>query len=450
MNETPERPVIHKGSVGEDELEELGLSAGSSDSLESPDEDDDDERASDDDERVSDDDDDDNSADDDEASDTSTPAARATPTKRLGPRLPWLMLAGAGALWAGAMAMRCRTEPPSVAITETPVPAGPHAPTRDVPPSDREDGETPVVPEYGEPEPTPMGDSQPSPDGLPEGDTAEPGSPDLDRLPKHTDDWHRDLEIPETIRYTIRRGGSLENVSNLFKIFHHEILELNPGIGLKQELPPNTRVVVYTRDPTQKSESIGYPSDGSLGGAIPMIEGRGRRILAIPWKTWGKDTSIAMLDRVLDRWAERGPSVQAILVGNIANRTGGRLEPHSTHQSGRDVDLGYPQKLAAGAELNWQEMNSRNLDADETWALLFLLGESGAVEEIYIDREIQKLLHDHAVANELLSKSALARWMEYPRPTGTAGTLITHVAGHTDHLHVRWSCVPDDKRCKSR
>ena len=105
--------------------------------------------------------------------------------------------------------------------------------------------------------------------------------------------------------------------------------------------------------------------------------------------------------------------------------------------------------LASGAELNWQEMNGKNLDAAETWALLFLLADSGAVEEIYIDRELQKLLHDYALSKELLSKAALAKWMEYPRPTGTAA-FIQHVPGHTDHLHVRFSCAQGQSRCKSR
>jgi murein endopeptidase len=434
VNETPERRVVHKGSVGEDELEELGLSAEASDVREA---------ASDEDAAVGDDDDDDDREDHEPA-----PTPRAAPQHR-GSRLPWLMLAGAGALWAGAMAMRCRpADPPPAAIPQTAVPAGPTAPSREGPPVTRDDAAPPEI--VADEAPVPMADSQGVPDGVPEGEPPEPGSPDLDRVPRRTTDWHADLEIPDTVRYTIRRGGSLENVSNLFKIFHHEILELNPGIGLKQELAPNTRVVVYRRVEGVKSESIGFPSDGSLAGAIPMVEGKGRRIKAIPWKTWGKDTSIAMLDRVLDKWAARGPQAQAILVGNIANRTGGRLEPHSTHQSGRDVDLGYVQKLAPGAELEWQEMTAANLDAAETWELLFLLGDSGAVEEIYIDREIQKLLYDHALGSELLSKAALAKWMEYPRPTGTPGTLITHVAGHTDHMHVRWSCVPDDKRCKSR
>ena len=73
-------------------------------------------------------------------------------------------------------------------------------------------------------------------------------------------DWADDLEPPSVVNYTIRRGGTLENVANLFKIYHHEIMDLNPGTGLQQELAPNTRIVVYRRGKDAQSESVGYPN----------------------------------------------------------------------------------------------------------------------------------------------------------------------------------------------
>lgn len=371
--------------------------------------------------------------DEDDEAPSPPPQPKRRATSGGGARTAGLLLVGAGVLWAAVMVMRCRPEVPPAALPEpgeasTPEPA-------DAAP--RIDGE--AVPE-------PAGTRPHQPDEEPSEDVPEDAD---DSVPAPRDDWPEGLELPDTIRYTIRRGGSLENVANLFKIYHHEILAMNPGIGLEQRLPPDTRVVVYRRDPAVASESIGFPSGGSLAGAVPMVEGKGRRILAIPWKTWGTASTIALLDRVLDRWSARG-DVQPILVGNISNRTGGKLEPHSTHQSGRDVDLGYPQKLAAGAELNWQEMNERNLDAAETWELLKMLVDTRAVEEIYIDRTLQKLLYDYAVESGVVKKSSLARWMEYPRPTGQSGTVIKHVPGHTDHLHVRFVCGKGQTRCKSR
>jgi hypothetical protein len=100
--------------------------------------------------------------------------------------------------------------------------------------------------------------------------------------------------------------------------------------------------------------------------------------------------------------------------------------------------------------LNWREMTGANLDAGQTWALLQLLAQTGAREGIFIDRSIQKLLYDHAIAAKLLSKQSLQAWMEYPHPTGSGSPLIVHVPGHTDHLHVRFACRPSETRCKSK
>ncbi len=455
MTEPRERRVIRKGSVGEDDLDDrlsaADAGAAPGDDGLAPDddgpngEDDSDDAGEDSDDRDDDDADARRAPDDDDAPSHARNPIEPRPARRMPTAA--ILFVGAATLWMGAMAIRCR--PPEVPTAA--VPTGDSADVaKDAAP---DDGPTPAGPlPDAEPEdgPTPMADRQPDGPGTADEPAPQDDAPPAgDRLPVRRADWTVGLEPPTKVRYTIRRGGSLENVANLFKIFHHEILALNPGIAIDQELPSNSRVVIYDRPKGEQSASVGFPSAGSLSGAVPMVEGAGRRILAIGWKTWATDTSVAILDRVLDQWAKRGASVQPILVGNLSNRTGGRLEPHSTHQSGRDVDLGYPQKLAPGAELGWQEMNEVNLEPAETWALLFLLGDCGAVEGIYMDRSIQKLLHDYALRTELLSKAALAKWMEYPGPSGGGG-LISHVAGHTDHMHVRWSCAAQDHRCTSR
>jgi len=256
--------------------------------------------------------------------------------------------------------------------------------------------------------------------------------------------------LPETIHYTVKEGGSLKDIANLFKLHHHEIRELNPGIDPDDELPPLAKVVVYRRDPKDRSESIGLPSAGSIHGGVPVLRGPGRLLKMTPWKGWGTASTVTLLDHVLREWARRSPGVQPILVGNLSSRTGGHLPPHATHQSGRDVDLGYPQKLSASAELIWRSMDADNLDRGETWALLKLLDDTKAVEVIYMDRAIQKLLYDHARSRLSMSTRELARWFEYPRPTGSGSPLIRHVRGHTDHLHVRFSCQPHESRCRSK
>jgi murein endopeptidase len=368
--------------------------------------------------------------DDDATARTAPEGALPEPARGRKRRLGPLLLGVGGGIWALVAVMRCdgpATEVPSLSVqTPDEVEAG--------------------TPDDDAPAPTPETEPAAPTDAPPP--SAEPTSAGPRRPRPAPASWVATLEPRDVVQYTIRRGGSLENVANLFKIYHHEILALNPGIELSYELPPNTSVVVYRRKDGEVSESVALPSAGSLEGALPMVEGPGRELKAIPWKSWGSQTTVAILDHILTDWAERGPTVQPILVGNMASRNGGRLPPHSTHQSGRDVDLGYPQKLPPGEVLNWREMTAQNLDAAECWELLFLLASTGTVEVIYIDTSIQKLLHEHAVAKKLLGQAQLRDWLEYGSRGGNP--LVQHVKGHTDHLHVRFRCQPHENRCKSR
>ncbi len=262
--------------------------------------------------------------------------------------------------------------------------------------------------------------------------------------------WPQDHVAPDVVTYTIKRGGSMKTVANLYKIYHHEIEALNPGVSLERELPPSTKIVVYRRKPGVLSQSVGYPSDGSVEGAMPMVDGPGRILRHTPWKAWATRTTIATIDLVLREWARRYPSEQQIIVGNLSARAGGRLQPHSSHQSGRDVDLSYPQIWDHKSELAPQDMNERNLNRELTWALLELLRETTALEHVFIDRKLQQLLYQYALESGRYSKKDLENWMEYPSPTGTGSPIIQHVPGHSDHLHVRFKCTPSESRCASR
>lgn len=382
--------------------------------------------------------------DDDDEPDDEAPDPAVAPRRSLGPTLIGL---GAG-VWAIAAALHCGAPPagPSLSVTPQETPAESVADSAEAPRPEPGSAEPEPADAEARPEPEPASDAEARPDV--EDDPEDEPMPLPEVLPE---DWATDLDPPSKVAYTIRRGGSIKNVANLFKIFHHEITALNPGVTLEQELPPNSKVVVYlAEDSPGSSESVGLPSSGTLEGAIPMVEGPGRQLKAIPWKSWGTAHTVALLDRVLRQWGKRGKGVQPILVGNMSARKGGKLEPHSTHQSGRDVDLSYPQKLPKGEELNWRTMTKDNLDAAETWALMKLLRSTGQVEVIFIDSSIQKLLYDYAVAQSLMPKSELSGWLEYPRRPPQRRALVQHVKGHVDHMHVRFSCQPHESRCKSR
>lgn len=375
------------------------------------------------------------------------------------PSLVSLLLLFAGAIWLVVALLKLDTgagaDAPALSMGDkAEATAGAELPAPDDEPAPADTAtsgpETPPIPQPSADSSDPAVDegvdSVESPD--PGGDHGERGPPEGSLLAGKR--WPQDYAAPEVVNYKVKRGGSMKIVANLYKIYHHEIEALNPGVDIDRELAPGTKLVVYRRKPGTKSESIGFPGSGSVVGAMPMVDGPGRELKHTPWKGWATTTTVATLDAILREWARRHPTEQVILVGNMSARDGGRLEPHSSHQSGRDVDLSYPQNWDRKEELNWRTMNATNLHRDLTWELLELLVESGGIEAIFIDSKLQKLLYDHAIATNRHTKDELKTWMEYPSPPGTGNPLIQHVRGHEDHIHVRFKCTPAETECQSR
>jgi murein endopeptidase len=251
----------------------------------------------------------------------------------------------------------------------------------------------------------------------------------------------------EIATYTIARGGTLLNVANLYKLQHAEALRLNPGLDPERQLPPKTPVIVY-RDAQADSESIGFPHDGRIVGAMPMLEGPGRKITAERWKTWATRDTILSLDRVLRKWAKLHSDAPPVLIGNLSARHGGPLSPHKTHQSGRDVDLSYIQNGDGEREPHWQHMTPRNLDAQRTWQLLELLHSQADIRVIFMDRGLQRALYRHAKQHSTVPADSLKSWLEVAPGGGKEVSLIHHVPGHADHMHVRFACADRQAQCR--
>jgi hypothetical protein len=266
----------------------------------------------------------------------------------------------------------------------------------------------------------------------------EPDARGISATARSVEPWQK--RQPTEVKYTVKRGGTARFVANLYQIFHSEMEALNPDVDLDRELEPGTELVVYHYDPKEESRSIGKPDRGSIEHAVPLPDGEGRILKATPRRMWATRRTVGLLDAVLRAWPQLEPHAQPLLVGNMSLRKGGPLKPHRTHQSGRDVDLGYPQLPDEDEPYNWRDMDARNLDVRRTWRLLHLLDATGELEVVFMDRSLQKLLYEYAVENNLLSAEDLAAWLEFPRLVGDGSPKVQHVPGHVDHLHVRFSC----------
>lgn len=180
------------------------------------------------------------------------------------------------------------------------------------------------------------------------------------------------------------------------------------------------------------SMSVGRTSAGALFNAVQMPEGDQWNLVRAN-ESWGTQETVDALIRCIAKVNAQFPDTPKIHIGDISGKRGGHLRPHVSHQSGRDVDVGY-YYTDPGTE--WYEYaTADNLDLDRTWAFVRAMITDTDVEWIFIDRRIQKLLWDHA-----LSLGEDPTWLDdlFGAESSTKRPIFLHQSGHATHIHVRF------------
>lgn len=177
------------------------------------------------------------------------------------------------------------------------------------------------------------------------------------------------------------------------------------------------------------SVSIGAPNRGALLNGVRMLPGADWDVLN-PDRSWATADTAEAIARAARTLRRQFPDAR-LVVGDISQKSGGFFSPHSSHQSGRDADLGYFYRVGA----RWYTpARASNLDVARTWALVRALFGEGDVQYVFMDRSIQALLAEHA-----LEDGADPRWLDALfECRGNRQAPIRHRWGHTTHLHVRF------------
>jgi murein endopeptidase len=178
------------------------------------------------------------------------------------------------------------------------------------------------------------------------------------------------------------------------------------------------------------SMSVGAPNGGALFNGVQLPESMLWR-LADPAHAWGTRESIDFVAHAITRVNEYFPGSPVLYVGDFSARSGGKLRPHKSHQSGRDVDLGY---YYSTGEAWYKRATSKNLDRGRTWALLETLLREARVEYVFMDRGIQPLLKEYALAQGE-DPEWLSRVFE---GASNRDAIVRHRWGHATHMHVRF------------
>ncbi|MEZ4380351.1 MAG: penicillin-insensitive murein endopeptidase [Nannocystaceae bacterium] len=250
-------------------------------------------------------------------------------------------------------------------------------------------------------------------------------------------------------------------LSERYGLSRGELRAQNPGVeapvaGTELELwvdPQIERRRAFDRDltfpPAASGRSVGAPNAGLLedGVQLPHSPLYVRRNPAI---MYGSAATISRLQAAIYRFRRAYRYTGDLVVADLSRREGGRLPPHRSHQSGRDVDIWLPTLRGAYDRRYLAEdrrPSPEQVNWFAAWGLIESLLAGGGVRYVFLSEE----LHDPLFrAGEMMgaTPAELAHIQRRPgdlRPVVNAP--IRDAPGHTGHIHVRFVCAEDEPRC---
>jgi LysM repeat protein len=197
-------------------------------------------------------------------------------------------------------------------------------------------------------------------------------------------------------------------------------------------------------------QSVGLPHRGKLKKAIRLRQGKGYFIRR-PHRSFGATHTVGYLKNSLAQMKKRFPKTHDLAIGDLSARGGGKITMHASHQSGRDVDIGfYFKKKPKGYPESFIVANRKNIDFKASWALLTqftnLAKKPDGVDRIFMTYSTQKMFYKLA-RKDGIAKKRLNKIFQYPKGRYSQDAIIRHEPGHDEHIHVRFKCPPKDKGC---
>jgi murein endopeptidase len=284
------------------------------------------------------------------------------------------------------------------------------------------------------PEPPAVEASEPASSAVPDDVLPEPPANEEAGTASRTDeedDGEMDEEAdtpPAELRAAL---GTFAGFPPAFEARSAPSLESTPPAALAPA--PETLRAMIALDPAGLGAlSIGSPSAGLLFNGVPLPESPLWTIRNAQ-EAFGTPETVAFIEAAVGAVVARFPDSPPLCIGDLSRPDGGRLNRHASHQSGRDVDLGF--FLTEGAQPDFKSVKPAKIDLERTWAIVRALVTETDVERIFVDRTVQRALFTHA-----LSAGEDRAWLEdlFQYPRGKDDRIIQHERRHKDHMHVRF------------
>jgi len=243
---------------------------------------------------------------------------------------------------------------------------------------------------------------------------------------------------PEVVAWHAPATMTLRQLAFAWSVPLARLTELNPDLVISEPVVEGSAVAIYRADDARPDRSIGPPNAGRLRGAVPMPEGDGWQLRKDRSRVWGTALTVDTLVSTFTAYREHYPEAHPVQVRDLSTRRGGRIGPHRSHQSGRDVDIRFVANTLREDGTPWRRTTQDTFHTAANWFLVKRLLDSGAVQSIFMSAKVQRWLRAHAVAD--VGEAAAAEYFES----------ISHEHGHRHHMHVRFRCPANHGSCRER
>jgi len=203
-----------------------------------------------------------------------------------------------------------------------------------------------------------------------------------------------------------------------------------PGIHYTADLSDEALQRLWQADlESLGSISVGFADQGRMINAVHMAQDPAW-ICERPELAWGAKETVDALELAFRAVRQKFPESAPARLSHIGAREGGYLKPHRSHQSGRDADIGFFYKTDVVPRRGVRR--DKTMDPARNWALLRALITQTDVQVILVDRSIQKVLREYALA-----AGEDREWVA-GLFSGTRKAMVQHARRHKDHFHVRF------------
>lgn len=249
---------------------------------------------------------------------------------------------------------------------------------------------------------------------------------------------------PVPVVHRVRSGDTFEGIARRYGVRTSQVRNWNRNINPRR-MQIGQEIVLHIPGSDGRSISWGRANQGRLFNGVEMPSGPGLRVRN-PARSYGTQRVVDLLGAVGADVAHRWPDAPELVVGSLSVRNGGALRPHRSHQNGRDVDLNYFHR--GNVDLpDFRDMTPETFDAVKNWHFLKTLIDTGEVQFIFVEYELQEVLYNYALSIGY-TEEELSPILQYPRGPRVPEGLIRHARGHRNHVHIRFTCGPIDQNCR--